>query len=50
MPEDAPPLPRIVWSMTIADVAQQMQNAEMYGEQVKQWARATLQQMDALQL
>ncbi len=43
---DAPPLPKIRWSMTIVDVTRQMENdAERYGELIKQWAQATLQQM-----
>jgi hypothetical protein len=45
---DAPPLPKVVWSLTIADVAQSVQNPEMYCEHVKQWARTTLQQMPSL--
>ncbi len=42
---DAPPLPMIAWSITIADVAQSLSNPEAYCEKIKQWARATLQQM-----
>jgi hypothetical protein len=42
---DVPPPPQVAWSITIADVAQSMQDAESYCEQVKQWGRATLQQM-----
>lgn len=45
---DAPPLPKVAWSVTIADVAQSVQNPQKYCEQVKQWARVTLQQMPAL--
>ena len=45
---DAPPLPKVAWSVTIADVAQSMQDPQKYCEQVKQWARVTLQQMPAL--
>ena len=45
---DAPPLPQVAWSLTIADVAQSMQNPEEYCELVKQWARVTLQQMPSL--
>jgi hypothetical protein len=45
---DALPLPKVTWSLTIADVAQSRQDPEEYGEQVKQWARVTLQQMPAL--
>jgi hypothetical protein len=40
----APPLPKIAWTMTIADVARSYQDAESYRELVKQWARVTLQQ------
>ena len=42
---DAPPLPKIAWPLTIVDVAQHLQNAEMYSAQVKQWAHTTLQHM-----
>lgn len=42
---DAPPLPKVAWSVTLLDVIQQLQSAEMYSERVKQWARETLQQM-----
>ncbi len=45
---NAPSLPKVTWSMTIADVARSMQDPEKYCEQVKQWARATLQQMSVL--
>lgn len=45
---DASPLPKIRRSMTIVDVVRQMENdAGRYGKLVKQWARATLQQMAA---
>jgi len=44
---DAPPLPKIAWSITIADVARNMQDVESYGKLVKQWAHTTLQQMAA---
>ncbi|HCF87147.1 MAG TPA: hypothetical protein DEV72_18330 [Ktedonobacter sp.] len=44
----ASPLPKIAWTLTIADVAQSMQDPEKYCEHVKQWARVTLQQMPAL--
>lgn len=46
---DAAPLPTVVWSMTIVDVAQNMQDAEKYCEQVEQWARTTLQEMELSQ-
>ena len=42
---DAPPMKKIAWSMTIADVAAQYQNAEQYQELIRQWARVTLQEM-----
>ncbi len=42
---DAPPLPKIVWRMTIVDIAQNTQDVESYSEKVKQWAHHTLQQM-----
>ncbi|MDQ2904442.1 MAG: DUF5946 family protein [Chloroflexota bacterium] len=45
---DAPPLPKVAWSMTIADVAQSLQDPEEYCEQVTQWARTTLQQMESM--
>jgi hypothetical protein len=45
---DARPLPKVVWPLTIVDVAQYLSNVEAYDERVKQWARATLQHMPAL--
>jgi len=39
------PLPKIAWSMTIADVAAQYRDAESYCELVKKWARLTLLEM-----
>ena len=42
---DARPLPKVAWSMTIADVAQCIQDPETYCAQVKRWAHITLQQM-----
>ena len=45
---DAPPQPKVAWRLSIADVAQSIQDPQKYGEHVKQWARATLQQMPAL--
>lgn len=42
------PLPAIAWRMTIVDVAQNVQDAESYSEQVWQWARLTLEQMEDL--
>jgi Family of unknown function (DUF5946) len=40
-----PPLPLIDWSMTIADVATNYQDARGYQDLVKQWARMTLLEM-----
>jgi len=45
---DEPPLPKVAWSVRIADVARSMQVPQKYCEHVKQWAHATLQQMPAL--
>jgi hypothetical protein len=45
---DAPPLPKIAWSTTIADVTQSIGDPEQYCEHVKRWALATLQQMASL--
>ena len=45
---DEPPVPNIVWRMTIIDVAQNSQNGqdvEQYCAQIKQWASSTLEQM-----
>ena len=42
---DAPRLPKIAWSMTIADVASRAQDAKSYCEQVELWARVTLHEM-----
>jgi hypothetical protein len=44
---DEPPLPKIAWSMTVADVARNMHDAESYCEQMRQWGRATLQDMES---
>jgi len=41
-------LPRIKWSMTIADVASTYQNAEDYRELVQHWAQCTLREMQPL--
>lgn len=43
---DAPPLPRVRWRVTIADVARGYQDAESYRGLVRGWARETLAQMD----
>jgi Family of unknown function (DUF5946) len=45
---DALLLPKVAWTMTIVDVAQSIQDPEKYCEQVRRWAGATLQQMEAL--
>ncbi len=45
---DARPLPKVAWSITIADVAQSTHDPEKYCEQVRCWARTTLQQMEVL--
>lgn len=42
---DEPPLPRIPWSVTIADVAKNYQDAASYCEWVRRWARATVQEV-----
>ena len=42
---DALALPEIAWSVTIVDVFQQMDSAQSYGERVRSWANATLQEM-----
>ena len=40
-----PPLPKIAWSMTIADVAINYQEANSYNNLVRKWARITLNEM-----
>jgi hypothetical protein len=45
---DEPPQPRIAWSMTIADVQREVRDAESYREQIRRWARLTLQEMQPL--
>jgi Family of unknown function (DUF5946) len=42
---DAPPLPKIVWSMTIADVAARYRDTESYCELMIDWACSTLREM-----
>lgn len=42
---DEPPLPPISWSVTIADVADNYQDAASYRQWVHRWAQATLQEM-----
>ncbi len=44
-PASAPPLPKIAWSMTIADVARQYRDAESYCKLIRQWAKATVGEM-----
>jgi hypothetical protein len=44
----APPLPKIAWSMTIADVAVKYEDASSYRDLVKQWAGITLNEMQPL--
>ncbi|MBX3081803.1 MAG: hypothetical protein KF716_09225 [Anaerolineae bacterium] len=46
---DAPPLPKVAWSMTIADVAHQYTDADSYRVLITQWARVTLREISALQ-
>ena len=47
---DAPPLPKVVWSMTIADVAANMHDAESYCKLIERWGRTTLEEMGPLVL
>jgi len=42
---DEPPLPRIAWSLTIADVAANYHDAESYRQWITRWAQATLTEM-----
>jgi hypothetical protein len=44
-PPGAPPLPKIAWSMTIADVAGKYTDAEEYRDLIREWARVTLREM-----
>jgi Family of unknown function (DUF5946) len=43
--EGVPPLPRINWSLTIADVDANYQDATGYCAWIEKWARATLEQL-----
>lgn len=43
-----PPQAKIAWSKTIVNVASKYRDAESYRDLVKQWARATLQEMKPL--
>ncbi|PYI55535.1 DUF5946 family protein [Paenibacillus flagellatus] len=47
---DAPPLPKVDWTMTIVDVAEQMHDAESYCRLIEQWGRTTLKEMGPLLL
>jgi hypothetical protein len=42
---DDAPLPKIAWSMTIADVAGNYRDAGEYQEKIRQWARVTRKEM-----
>ncbi len=44
------PLPRVAWSLTIADVAEQYTDPASYCEWVERWARSTLAEMGPLLL
>ncbi len=43
-----PPQPKVKWTMTIADVAANSQDAKGYCESVKKWARITVDEMKPL--
>jgi hypothetical protein len=43
-----PVLPKITWSMTIADVASGYKDASSYRELVRRWTRLTLDEMKPL--
>lgn len=45
---DAPSLPKVSWSMTIADVARQKYDAESYCELITEWGHRTLNEMGPL--
>ena len=47
-PADARPLPKVAWSMTIADVASQMHDADSYCSLIEKWAKTILQEMEPL--
>jgi len=47
-PADAPPLPKVAWSLTIADAAAGMHDADSYCRLIEQWGRATLKEMGPL--
>ncbi|QYR19268.1 hypothetical protein KZ483_15080 [Paenibacillus sp. sptzw28] len=46
--KDAAPLPKVAWSMTIADVARQMHHAESYCELITELRRRTMNEMGVL--
>jgi hypothetical protein len=43
---NAAPLPKIDWTMTIADVAEHYADPQSYQQAVRDWGRATLKQMN----
>ncbi|WP_079911491.1 DUF5946 family protein [Paenibacillus sp. 32352] len=43
-----PTLPKVEWTMTIADVAAQMDDAESYCQLIERWAHITLKEMGPL--
>ena len=45
---DAPPQPKIAWSMTIADVASSYHDAASYCDLVRMWAHTTFYEMQPL--
>jgi hypothetical protein len=47
---NAPHLPKVAWTMTIADVAAQMHDAESCCKLIEQWGRTTLKEMGPLVL
>jgi len=47
-PADAPPLPKVAWSLTIADVAARMHDADSYCRLIEEWGRVTLKEMGPL--
>jgi hypothetical protein len=46
--KDAPPAPKIAWSMTIMDVATQYTDADSYRALITEWGRVTMREMSAL--
>ncbi|MDF2720704.1 MAG: hypothetical protein K0Q59_379 [Paenibacillus sp.] len=48
--KEAAPLPKINWTMTIADVAKRTKDAESYCRLIEQWGRTTLDEMGPLVL